>query len=110
MIVVVISGSKKFFLGIDFVFYYKDKKEVVCGCVGVYIVYVVIELYVEVFEEVGVLDKLEGFVSYFGFDFYGLECNKDMIILVRESWIVFVSYKLGDFEVVLIKVEVNMDW
>lgn len=75
LVVVVIFGSKKFFLGMDFVLYVKGCKEVVCGCVGFYIVYVVFELYVEVFEKEGKLENLEVFVSFNGFDFYGLFCN-----------------------------------
>lgn len=86
---VVVSGDKCFFLGIDLVFYIKDKKEVVCGCVGCYLVYGVIGLYVDVFEEFGILDKLEVFVSFNGVDFYGLLCNIDIIILVCEFWIMF---------------------
>lgn len=74
---VVVSGNLKFFFGIDLVLYVCYVKEVVCGCVGCYSVYVVIELYVEVFEQCNVLDKLEGFVSLYGLDFYGLLCNID---------------------------------
>lgn len=46
----MVSGYKCFFFGIDFVLYVKYKKENVCGCVGCYSVWLVIELYVEVFE------------------------------------------------------------
>ena len=99
------SGSKKFFLGTDSAPHYKDKKEAACGCAGAYTAHAAIELYAEAFEEAGALDKLEGFASHFGPDFYGLERNKDTITLVRESWTVPASYKLGDSQVVPIKAE-----
>ena len=36
--------------------------------------------------------------------------NQDTITLVKESWTVPASYKLGDSEVVPIKAEAQMDW
>lgn len=104
------SGSKKFFLGTDSAPHYKDKKEAACGCAGAYTAHAAIELYAEAFEEVGALDKLEGFASHFGPDFYGMPRNQDTITLVKESWTVPASYKLGDSEVVPIKAEAQMDW
>jgi dihydroorotase len=45
-----------------------------------------IELYAEAFESVGKLDKLEGFASDFGADFYGLPRNTGRIRLARREW------------------------
>ena len=75
------SGNKKFFLGTDSAPHYKDKKEAACGCAGAYTAHAAIELYAEAFEEAGALDKLEGFASHFGPDFYGLARNTDTITL-----------------------------
>lgn len=104
------SGNEKFFLGTDSAPHYKDKKEAACGCAGAYTAHASIELYAEAFEEVGALDKLEGFASHFGPDFYGLARNTDTITLERSPWQVPASYTLGDSEVVPIKAESTIDW
>lgn len=104
------SGNPKFFLGTDSAPHYKDKKEAACGCAGAYTAHAAIELYAEAFEEANALDKLEGFASHFGPDFYGLNRNEDTIMLVKESWEVPATYKLGDSEVVPIKAESTLQW
>jgi dihydroorotase len=104
------SGSKKFFLGTDSAPHYKDKKEAACGCAGAYTAHAAIELYAEAFEEARALDKLEGFASHFGPDFYGLERNTDTITLEKAPWTVPSSYSLGDSEVVPIKADSVIDW
>ncbi len=104
------SGNKKFFLGTDSAPHYKDKKEAACGCAGAYTAHAAIELYAEAFEEAGALDKLEGFASHFGPDFYGLARNTDTITLEKSPWTVPASYSLGDSVVVPIKAESVIDW
>jgi len=81
-----VSGNPKFFLGTDSAPHAKSAKESACGCAGMYTAHAGIELYVEVFEEAGALDKLEGFASFFGPDFYGLPRNKTQITLVKQAW------------------------
>ncbi|MFC6441583.1 dihydroorotase [Bowmanella sp. JS7-9] len=93
---VVQSGSPKFFLGTDSAPHAKHRKEAACGCAGCYSAWSAIELYAQVFEELGALDKLEGFASLHGADFYGLPRNKDCITLVREPWQVPASITLPD--------------
>ena len=83
-----ISGNPKFFLGTDSAPHSKSSKEAACGCAGCYTAHAGIELYAEVFEAAGALDKLEGFASFYGAVFYGLPRNKDHITLVKESWMV----------------------
>lgn len=83
---VVQSGSAKFFLGTDSAPHEKHKKENACGCAGCYSAWSAIELYTQVFEELGAIEKLEGFASHYGADFYGLPRNKGTITLVREQW------------------------
>lgn len=80
------SGSHKFFLGTDSAPHAKGRKETDCGCAGCYTAFAAIELYAEAFEEAGALDKLEGFASHFGPDFYGLPRNSDTITLVKQDW------------------------
>lgn len=82
----VALGSKKFFLGTDSAPHEKHRKETACGCAGCYSARAAIELYAHVFDEIGVIDKLEGFASHHGADFYGLPRNKDSITLVQEIW------------------------
>jgi len=85
------SGNPKFFLGTDSAPHATDTKEAACGCAGVYTAHAAIELYAEVFEAAGALEKLEAFASYFGPDFYGLPRNNDTISLRREAWSVPAS-------------------
>lgn len=80
------SGNPKFFLGTDSAPHATDKKEAACGCAGAYTAYAAIELYATAFEAVGALDKLEGFASNFGPDFYGLPRNEETITLQKNSW------------------------
>ncbi|MBT3145026.1 dihydroorotase [Neptunomonas phycophila] len=83
---VVKTGSSKFFLGTDSAPHAKDAKENACGCAGCYSAWSAVELYAQVFEELDALDKLEGFASHHGADFYGLARNKGTITLVKEEW------------------------
>ncbi|TBR38059.1 dihydroorotase [Marinomonas agarivorans] len=92
------SGSKKFFLGSDSAPHEKNKKESSCGCAGCYSAWSALELYVQVFEELGALDKLENFTSRNGPDFYGLPYNKEQVTLVRKEWQVPESIVLPDGE------------
>jgi dihydroorotase len=54
------------------------------------------ELYAEAFESVGALDKLEGFASLYGPDYYGLPRNTDTVTLVREDWVVPEQLPFGE--------------
>lgn len=82
------SDSGKFFLGTDSAPHPKSAKEASCGCAGMYTAHAAIELYAEAFEEAGALDKLEGFASFYGPDFYNLPRNTDKITLRKENWLV----------------------
>ncbi|MCG9771217.1 dihydroorotase [Pseudoalteromonas piscicida] len=104
------SGSKKFFLGTDSAPHAKDKKEAACGCAGAYTAHAAIELYAEAFEDANALDKLEGFASHFGPDFYDLPRNTDTITLTKSPWQVPDTYKLGEGTVVPIKAGSTIDW
>ncbi len=83
---VVASGSSKFFLGTDSAPHEQHKKESSCGCAGCYSAWSAIELYAQIFDDLGALDKLEGFASHFGPDFYGLPRNQSSITLRQEAW------------------------
>ena len=104
------SGSKKFFLGTDSAPHMQHAKEAACGCAGSYTAHAAIELYAEVFEAAGALDKLEAFASFNGPDFYDLPRNSDTITLVKESWDVPTSYPLGTEKVVPIRAGEQIAW
>ena len=80
------SGNPRFFLGTDSAPHAKGVKEHACGCAGCYTALHAMELYAQAFDQVGALDKLEGFASFFGPDFYQLPRNAGSITLKRESW------------------------
>lgn len=88
LVAAVISGNPKFFLGTDSAPHAKRTKEAACGCAGCYTAHAGIELYAEAFEAAGALERLEGFASHFGPDFYGMPRNTGKITLVRENWAV----------------------
>ena len=80
------GGSRKFFLGTDSAPHRRHAKEAACGCAGIYSAHGAIELYAEVFDQAGALDRLEAFASFNGPDFYRLPRNADTITLRREPW------------------------
>lgn len=90
------SGNPKFFLGTDSAPHTKAKKETSCGCAGCYTAHAAIELYAEVFEQAEALDKLEGFASFYGADFYQLARNSDTITLEKRSWTIDQQLPLGE--------------
>jgi dihydroorotase len=98
LVAAAISGSPKFFLGTDSAPHAQSTKEAACGCAGCYTANAGIELYAEVFDAEGALDKLEGFASFHGPDFYGLPRNAGTITLKREAQAVPASldYLPGD--------------
>jgi dihydroorotase len=83
---VIAGGSSKFFLGTDSAPHLQQAKESACGCAGCYSAPAALELYAEIFERLGVLDRLEAFASFNGPDFYGLPRNVDTVTLVRKPW------------------------
>lgn len=106
----VASGDPRFFLGTDSAPHSKGRKETACGCAGCYSAYGAIGLYAEVFEELGVLDKLEAFASFNGADFYGLPRNTDKITLVREPWTMPAELPLADGTIVPLKAGETVKW
>ena len=90
------SGSAKFFLGTDSAPHPAHLKEHASGCAGCYTAHAALELYASAFEAAGALDRLEGFASHHGPDFYGLPRNQGTVTLKRESWTPPESYPFGD--------------
>ena len=105
-----ISGNPKFFLGTDSAPHSRASKEAGCGCAGVYSAHAAIELYATAFEEAGALDRLEGFASHFGADFYGLPRNQDTITLLRQEWTVPQTLRFGGEELVPLRAGETIPW
>ena len=106
----VASGDPRFFLGTDSAPHAKDKKEAACGCAGCYSAYGAIGLYADIFEELGILDKLEAFASFNGADFYGLPRNTDTVTLVREPWTMPENLPLAGGGIVPLKAGETVNW
>lgn len=104
------SGNPKFFLGTDSAPHAKHTKEAACGCAGMYTAHTAMELYTEAFEAAGALDKLEGFASFYGADFYGLARNTEQVTLVKESWKVPSSLPYEGDVLVPLKANQMLGW
>jgi len=85
LLAAAVSGNPKFFLGTDSAPHAQSAKEAACGCAGCYTAHAGIELYAEVFEAAGALEKLEAFASFHGADYYGLPRNTGKITLRRDA-------------------------
>lgn len=86
------SGNPKFFLGTDSAPHLQHLKESSCGCAGCYSAHAAIEFYADCFDQADALDKLEGFASFFGSDFYKLPRNTDQISLENSAWTITDAY------------------
>jgi dihydroorotase len=82
------SGSAKYFLGTDSAPHARSAKESACGCAGIFNAPYAMESYAAVFEEEDALDRLEGFASEHGANFYGLPLNEGSVTLERVEQIV----------------------
>ena len=90
------GGSNKFFLGTDSAPHPAHLKEHASGCAGCYTAHAAMELYAQAFDAAGALDKLEGFASFHGADFYSLPRNTGTLTLKRESWTPPESFAFGE--------------
>ncbi|BDT79818.1 dihydroorotase [Polynucleobacter yangtzensis] len=104
------SGNSRFFLGTDSAPHAKGAKEAACGCAGCYSAFNALGLYAEAFESVGKLDKLEGFASFFGPDFYSLPRNSKKITLVKHAQSIPMELPLGDATIVPLRAGETIAW
>jgi len=104
------SGDPKFFLGTDSAPHGRESKETTCGCAGIFSAHAALEFYAEAFEEAGALDRLEGFASRFGADFYRLPRNRERIRLIKEPWQVPDTYPFGDSRLVPLRAGERIRW
>ena len=104
------SGSPNFFLGTDSAPHAAALKEQsVCGA-GCYTAPAALELYAEAFEAAGALDKLEGFASFFGADFYGLPRNTGSVTLLRQPWVLPELLPFGEALIKPLRAGETLNW
>ncbi len=104
------SGNPQFFLGTDSAPHAQNKKETACGCAGIFSSPLAIELYARAFDANNAMDKLEGFASFYGADFYGLKRNTDTITLQKKDWQVPASYPFVDGNIVPLHAGETESW
>jgi dihydroorotase len=105
-----VSGIPKFFLGTDSAPHARHTKETDCGCAGIYTAHAGIELYAEAFDAAGALDRLQGFASHFGPDFYGLPRNSENITLERKEGLVPDELEYGQDKLVPFRAGGKLMW
>jgi dihydroorotase len=107
---VLADGDRRFFLGTDSAPHARAAKETACGCAGIFSAHAAIELYAEIFDAEGMLERLQGFASEYGPDFYRLPRNSDEVTLLREPWSPPASYPFGDGELVPLRAGEPIAW
>jgi dihydroorotase len=104
------GGNPKFFLGTDSAPHAAHLKEQATGCAGCYTAHAAMELYAEAFDNAAALDKLEGFASFHGADFYGLPRNAGRITLRREAWTPPESFAFGEARLKPLRAGEALSW
>lgn len=104
------SGNSKFFLGTDSAPHTRHSKEAACGCAGCYTAHAALELYAQAFSDNNALDKLEGFASFHGPDFYGLPRNSETVTLVQKDWQLPDSFSVNGDELVPFRAGTMLSW
>jgi dihydroorotase len=110
LIAAATSGDPRFFLGTDSAPHAKHNKESACGCAGCYSAPAALEMYAEVFEDAGALERLEGFASRFGADFYGLPQHQETVTLTREAWTLPPEFAFGSGSIVPLRAGELLRW
>lgn len=80
-----LSGDPRFFLGTDSAPHSDDRKECACCAAGCFTATNTMPILAQIFDREGRLDRLEGFTSHFGADFYGLVRNAGTITLEKTT-------------------------
>jgi dihydroorotase len=104
------SGNPKFFLGTDSAPHNQEKKESDCGCAGIFSAHAAIELYAEAFDSEGAIERLEGFASIFGPNYYGLPHNRETITLEKLSWRVPDHYEFSGSKLTPFFAGLELSW
>lgn len=104
------SGEAAFFLGTDSAPHPVSAKETDCGCAGIFNAPSALEVYAQVFDEEGALDKLEAFASLNGPAFYGLPVNEGTVTLSRGARGADALLSVGDEDVLPFDTGTPVNW
>ena len=104
------SGNPRYFLGTDSAPHARHDKESDCGCAGCYTALHAMELYATAFERAGALDRLEGFASHHGADFYRLPRNTGTVTLERQRQQIPARLPFAGAELVPLAAGESLDW
>jgi dihydroorotase len=104
------SGNPRYFLGTDSAPHERARKESGCGCAGTFTAHAALELYAEAFAQAGRLERLEGFASHFGADFYGLPRSRERVRLIEDAWTVPESYEFAGGSVIPYRAGERIAW
>ena len=104
------SGNPKFFLGTDSAPHAKNDKESSCGCAGIFSAFSAVEFYATAFEQAGSLDKLEGFASFYGADFYNLPRNTQQLTLSKTKLEIPTEISFGEKTLVPFFAGETLEW
>jgi dihydroorotase len=104
------GGNRRFFLGTDSAPHPAHLKEHATGCAGCYTAHAALEMYAEVFDQVGALGRLEAFASFNGADFYGLPRNTGTVTLERRQWQTPESFAFGDAQLKPLRAGETLPW
>lgn len=110
LVAAAVGDCNRFFLGTDSAPHAREDKESACGCAGIYSAHTALELYAEIFEAAGALDRLQAFASERGADFYGLPRNTSTVTLKRESWRVPEILPFGNRDIVPFRAGSELQW
>jgi dihydroorotase len=104
----VFGGNKKFFFGSDSAPHpLAEKRFKIPPPAGIFNPFALLIL-AHIFEQFGVLDHLENFVSVFGARFYGLDLNDEKVMLKKETWL--VPCQIGEFPLVPLWAGQELSW
>jgi len=105
------SGNSKFFLGTDSAPHPRSEKEATIGKAGIYSAGFAISLYADLFDSAGQLDRLEGFASFYGADFYRLPRNTTKVTLEKtNSEVIPAVLNYHDQELISLKGGETVKW
>lgn len=106
----VSEKNTRFFAGTDSAPHSRNAKENACGCAGCYTASHALELYVQAFEEIGKLEKLEWFTSINGPKFYNLAVNRNKVTLERKKWQIPEELPFGKDKLVPLMAGESLEW
>ncbi|MFT5343201.1 MAG: dihydroorotase [Paracoccaceae bacterium] len=105
------SGEARFFLGTDSAPHPDTAKIAACGCAGCFTAPNTMSILAEMFERAGALDKLEGFTSRHGPNFYKLPVNTETITLTKGAPTVYPkTIAVGDEEITVFDPGFPLHW